>query len=204
MNLDLQNIFSKHYNRLMEWTSPDVYFTRPNSLLVILQKYNIKSMFDAGCGPRHWIADNKFAEYGISYSGGDIAPDNVTYCNKTWPELDIRIHDMTTDPFPKVDLIFSSDVVIHLNNADKLKFLHNFLNSQAQYLLISHSGDAPYLTENLEVDYTTDFPFQLVNWHISPWNFPQELDSLIDNPPIGQKRMCLWSKEQIQEVVNKL
>lgn len=204
MNQDLQKLFSLHYNDLMEWASPEGYFARPPNLILLLQKYNINSMFDAGCGPRHWIADNRFIEFGIEYSGGDIAPDNVKHCNRTWPNLDIQVHDMTTDPFPAVDLIFSSDVVIHLNNADKLKFLQNFLSSSAKYLLVTHSGDVPHVTENIDVSYTDNFPFQPVNWYLDPWKFPRELDCLIDNPPIGQKRMCLWSREQIQTVVDKL
>lgn len=204
MNLDLQKLFSKHYNKLMHWTSPEGYFDRPTNLITLLKKYNINSMFDAGCGPRHWIADNKFNEHGIKYLGGDIAPDNVSYCNQTWPDLDIQIHDITTDPFPHVDLIFSSDVVIHLKNHDKLKFLQNFLSSTAQYLLVTHSGDIPHVTENVDVDYTADFPFQPVNWYLAPWYLPKEIDCLTDNPPVGQKRMCLWNKEQIQEALSKL
>ena len=198
MNLNLQKLFSKYYYNSTAWSSPKGYFNRPDSLIMLLQKYKITSMFDAGCGPRHWIANNKFAELGIRYLGGDITPANVNYCNQTWPDLDIQTHDMTTDPFPPVDLIFSSDVVIHLSNADKLKFLQNFLASESNYLLITHSGDVPHVTENIDTDYNESFPFQEVNWYLDPWNFPPELDCLTDNPPVGQKRMCLWNKQQIR------
>jgi hypothetical protein len=100
-----------------------------------------------------------------------------------------------------VDLIFSSDVVIHLNNADKLKFLRNFLDSKIEYLLVTHSGDGVHVLENVDVDYTTPFPFQLVNWYLEPWKFPAEIDRLIDKPPVGQKRMCLWTREQISSAL---
>jgi len=197
MNLNLQKLFSKYYYNSTAWVSPKEYFTRPDNLVALLQKYKISSMFDAGCGPRHWIAKNQFAKAGIRYVGGDIVLNNVRHCNQTWPELDIQLHDMTTDPFSEVDLIFSSDVVIHLNNADKLKFLQNFLASGANYLLITHNGDVPHVTENVDVDYNAPFPFQEVNWYLDPWNFPPELDCLVDDPPVWAKRMCLWSKQQI-------
>lgn len=204
MNINLQKLFNRFYYGPEIWTTPEVYYGKSNKLLNLMLQYNIKSIFDAGCGPRHWIADNKFLEHGIVYTGGDIAQANVQHCNKQWPELDIRLHDMTTDPLPEVDLIFSSDVVIHLNNADKLNFLKNFLDSKSTYLLVTHSGDVPHVEENKDFEYTDQFPFQPVNWFLAPWNFPTELDCLTDDPPIGQKRMCLWSREQIQEAVSNL
>ena len=201
MNLTLQKLFLKYYNSV-DWKTPSGYFDRSDNLVALLKKYHITSIFDAGCGPRHWIANNKFAESNIRYLGGDITPFNVEYCNQKWPELDIQLHDMTTDAFPKVDLIFSNDVVIHLNNADKLKFLQNFLASGADYLLMTHSGDTWNIIKNIDVEYNEEFPFQPVNWYLDPWNFPQELDCLTDNHPVGQKRMCLWSKSQISSVLS--
>ena len=202
MNINLQKLFNMFYYSPTCWETPEVYYNKPDNLLALMLKHNIKSIFDAGCGPRHWIADNKFLKHGIVYTGGDIAVANVKHCNQTWPSLDIQVHDMTTDPFPAVDLIFSSDVVIHLNNEDKLKFLQNFLASTARYLLVTHSGDSPHVMENVDVDYTAKFPFQPVNWYLTPWKFPKEIDCLIDNPPVGQKRMCLWTREQISSALS--
>lgn len=200
MNKDLQKLFEVFYNDIT-WPTPGVYYGKTDALLALMIKHNIKSIFDAGCGPRHWMADNKFLEHGIVYLGGDIVSSNVKYCNRNWPELDINTHDMTTDPFPDVDLIFSSDVVIHLNNSDKLKFLKNFLNSRANYLLITHSGNYPYLTKNIDFEYDDNFPFQEVNWYIEPWNFPKELDTLIDPKSELQKRMCLWHRSQLESII---
>jgi len=195
MNHDLKQYFSRIYNDADAWTSPEGYFTTVDNLIVLFKKHNISTVFDAGCGPMHWMNPKKLKDNGIHYTGGDIVPYNVEHDNGTWPDFDIKLHDMTTDPLPKVDCVFSSDVVIHLTNQDKRKFLDNFLASGADYLLVTHSGDSTF--ENIEVDYNDAYPFAEVNWNIGPWNFPPPLDKLIYNPPVWQKYMCLWTAQQI-------
>jgi hypothetical protein len=180
--------------------SPSTYFKWPDQILSLLLKWNVKSFFDSGCRNRDWIRHNKFAENGIIYTGGDISKSMVEFCNSTFPQLEILHHDATTDPFPDVDLIFSSDVLIHLNNVDKLRFLQNFRNSKAKYLLMTnHLND----TANTDFEYTKYmFPFANIYWLSSPWNFPTELDSIDDCP--NDKRLRLWSKEQLATIIDNL
>jgi hypothetical protein len=210
MNSFLATIFSWWYTEdPKSWISPEQYFDRPEKLLALFKKWNITSMFDAGCSHRHWMQHNRFAENGIVYSGGDVSTPAVEYCNQLWPELTIIHHDLTSDPFPAVDLIFSNDVLIHLNNADKLSFLRNFLRSNANYLMLSHNGNHPHVESNIDVsyDYETAFPFAPVDWHASPWNFPEELDLIVDaDQEVGWKprRLCLWSHAQIQSAVDQI
>jgi hypothetical protein len=210
MNSFLSKIFSAWYTEDPKvWTSPAHYFDRPDKLLALFKKWNITSVFDAGCSHRHWIQDNRFAENGITYSGGDVSNPAVLYCNQVWPELSITHHDLTSDPFPEVDLIFSNDVLIHLNNQDKLNFFRNFLNSNVKYLMISHSGNYPHVISNTDVsyDYEIAFPWAPVDWHVDPWNFPEELDFIVD---AGQeiawkpRRLCLWAHSQIQLAVDQI
>tara|TARA_S200002703_G_scaffold158900_1_gene170550 strand:- start:48 stop:530 length:483 start_codon:yes stop_codon:yes gene_type:complete len=60
----------------------------------IIKTYNIKSMFDAGSGDRHWISQ---VDLGCEYYCGDL-PD----------------YDLLRDNPPEVDLFFCRDVLIHI------------------------------------------------------------------------------------------
>ena len=58
-----------------------------------------------------------------------------------------------------------------------------------------------YCAENLDFKYTNDFPEATVNWSISPWNFPVELDHINDYD-YGGKNLKLWSRMQIQNALS--
>jgi hypothetical protein len=208
MNQALVELFSKLYaGNPGSWITPSDYFKRHDRLLEVIKKWKISSIFDAGCSHRHWMQHNQFAENGIAYSGGDVSVAVVAYCNKKWTNLNITHCDITTDPLPQVDLIFCNDVLIHLNNQDKLNFLKNFLSSQSKYLMMTHSGNEPHVIKNIDVDYQADFPWQPVNWNASPWNFPRELDNLIDiteQHVINGRRVGLWSRDQLCPVVDNI
>jgi hypothetical protein len=207
VNPFLSRVFSSFYTvSPLSWSSPAEYVSRPDKMLALFKKWNITSFYDAGCSHRHWIRNNQFAENDIQYLGGDISKGVVAYCNRTWPELNIVEHDLTQDPFPPVDLIFTNDVLIHLNNEHKLSFLQNFLKSSAQYLLMSHNGNYPHVIENKDIVYNvrSEFPWAPVDWHADPWNFLPELDCIRDadeNAKWKSTRLCLWSRAQIAEVI---
>lgn len=203
MNTELANLFAEFYNQPdnPNLVIPTGYTELPPKLLDLFQKWNVYSIFDAGCGDRRWMKHNRFKENGIVYTGGDISEHVANFCKREFPDLDIKHHDLTTDPFPAVDLLFSSDVAIHLSSENKIKFLNNFLNSNIKYLLMTteYGSDA-----NSEIEYTEyGFPFANLNWTISPWNFPDPLDVIHSNPK-ENKALYLWSREQVQAVVEKL
>lgn len=196
MNHDLKKLFDKIYHTPNNWPIPVEYKSRPEKLLALFKKWNISSIFDAGCGERSWMQHNQFKQNGIEYSCGDISTSSVTYCKETWPDITVLLHDMTTDPFPVVDLVFSNDVAIHLSNQDRLKFLHNFLNSGAEYLLMTCNGELI----NHDCEYQGNFFESTINWVVEPWNFPTELDSINDfnQEDIPDKSLRLWNRTQIQ------
>ena len=198
MNNELRKIFETHYLANQIGPSPSGYFQWPDKMLSLFLKWNIKSFFDSGCRNRDWIQYNSFAENGIRYIGGDISESMVEFCRIKFPDLEILHHDTTTDPFPDVDLIFSSDVLIHLKNSDKLRFLQNFKNSNAKYLLMTNSDRG---VENTDFVYDeSKFPMAHVTWFASPWNFPKEVDSIDDGT--GDSRLRLWTKEQLVPIID--
>lgn len=197
----LRILMETHNQRPSNYVEP-LYLDRPPKLLALFQKYNITSVFDSGCKDRHWMRYLDYKSNNIKYIGGEISQFMVDISRGLFPDIEIVQHDATEDPFPGVDLLFSNDVMIHLNNADRLKFLKNFCNSNIRYLLMTDScrtepnQDIVY-NENLQ-----EFPFAHVTWSLAPWNFPPAIDSISDHP--GDQRLKMWTREQIKQAIDKL
>lgn len=170
----------------------------------IFNKHNIRSMFDAGANDAAWQA--RTLAHMVEYHAGERNAPIVAVAKKIFPDIDICVHDMTQDPFPKVDLLFVRDAAIHLNNFYKHCLLKNWLNSEIPWLMITQINDCRLNTDQDQTPgqwYAAD-----VNWHLEPWNFPpareyvedlhpEAIDFLGPNVPI-QRFMCLWHRDQIK------
>jgi hypothetical protein len=200
MNLNLQKMFSLAYTpefqatedragSSLEWTQKLRY-----ELPGLYKKYNIKSMFDAGCNDCSWSSR---LEHSIEYHGGDISLPMVASVWRNYPDLDVILHDITTDPLPAVDVLFVRDVAIHLNNQDKTALLKNWLHSNIPWLLITQDD---YERDNPDVEYDKiNFPVAWVNWTKAPWNFSEPTDQIWEtNGHEYGRRLALWHRDQIK------
>jgi SAM-dependent methyltransferase len=200
MNPTLQQLFAKFYTRNLG-ASPTDYYARNYKMLALFKKHNISSVFDSGCRDRDWIRLIDFKKENIEYIGADISPSMVEYCRQNFTNYEFLEHGCTTDQLPEVDLILSSDVMIHLNNQEKLKFLNNFVNSNSKYLLMTDDWQC---YQNTELEFTANgFPFANINWALTPWNFPPALD-FINDDIYNNQRLKLWSHAQIEQAVSKI
>jgi len=200
MNNDLKNKFEIYYVNPNGVCAP-TYYARPAKLLDLMLRFNIKSLFDSGCKDRIWMRHNQFAENGIEYTGGDISSYMVAFCQQEFTDVPVILHDATTDAFPPVDLVFSSDVLIHLDNRNKLKFLNNIIDSNIPYLLMTCSGGPVLVNTDVELS-ESGFPFAHVKWSMPPWNFPEPLARINDDE--SDRTLNLWSLDQIKEAVMKV
>jgi hypothetical protein len=158
-------------------------------LPVVFKKYKIQSIFDAGCNDCSWMStliDN------LDYYGGDISQPMVTDLQNRCPELNIVLHDITTDKLPSVDVLFIKDVTIHLNNADKKKVIQNWLASNIPWIMVTHDE----FEDNVDFDYADGCPFAFVNWEKAPWNFPKPTEVIYEVSDAG-RCMALWHRDQI-------
>jgi hypothetical protein len=92
----------------------------------ILDKYDIKSVNDAGCG-QMWVKE----VCNCKYTGFDIVQRNGAV-----------LLDITTETMPKADLIVCRDVLFHLSNAHVKDAIDRFKKS-AKYLLATSCYDEP-------------------------------------------------------------
>jgi hypothetical protein len=164
-----------------------------DNIIELFKKHNISSIFDAGCNDCNWM--KRVGQF-VQYQGGDISLAMVADAWHRHPELDVVLHDVTTDPIPKVDLLFVRDVAIHLNNHDCRQLWLNWYNSSVPWILITHQT---YIGQNVDIEYSAEhFPSSGVNWQLPPWNFPVPLDQVTD---CDANNMSLWHRDQFKEIL---
>ena len=200
MNLALQKIFSKHYSPLLTQNHTHGASSRSGTrdlrdrIEKLFYRHSVKSIFDAGCNDCNWMII--MAQY-VEYKGGDISLAMVANVWREYPELDVVLHDITTDPIPTVDLLFVRDVAIHLNNQDKRRLWENWFASNVPWILITHNKE---VTENTDFQYSTQFPFASANWELDPWMFPAPLDSVDEYESKG-RCLGLWHRDQFKGIL---
>jgi hypothetical protein len=202
MNHDLLKRMSVYFNPVQQSKEPHRNGSDPAvcaplvaKIIQLGQQYNIKSMFDAGCNDCSWVMPLMSS---FDYRGGDISAALMADTWSSRPNLNVVLHDATTDPFPPVDMLFIKEVTIHLNNEDKRKVIKNWLSSGIPWLLITH--DDAYVV-NQDFDYNqVDFPEASVDWTQAPWNFPppREMLYMFGGPGRG---MALWHRDQLAGLV---
>jgi hypothetical protein len=107
--------------------------------------------------------------------------------------FDIKLHDVTSDPLPVVDVLFVKDVTIHLNNNDKRKIINNWLDSNIPWIIMTHDE---FEINNKDFEYSNGFPLAQVNWQLDPWNFPLPTECVYEVIDKG-RCMALWHRDQI-------
>lgn len=199
MNLYLQKLFSVWYSPFQTNGNIEGASSVPGTgelrgkIVDLFKRHNIASIFDAGCNDCNWM---KIVGQYVKYHGGDISLAMVSDAWFRHPELDIVLHDATTDPIPNVDLLFVRDVTIHLNDQDRRKLWNNWYCSDVPWILITHNR---HIKQNANVEYSTEkFPFSSVNWQIAPWNFPSPIEHIVDP---GSNDMSLWHRDQFKQIL---
>lgn len=201
MNHFLQRLFSSWYhpsitdNKISGASSIAGTALLRDRIVELFEKYQIKSIFDAGCNDCSWM--EIISQY-VEYHGGDISLGMVAEVWQNYPSLDVILHDITTDPIPKVDLLFVRDVTIHLNNRDRMSLWKNWFNSNVPWILINHEKN---ITVNQDIEYSKNqFPFSPVNWESAPWSYSPPID-FIDNQDPGGNCMALWHRDQFKGIL---
>jgi len=213
MNSHLQKLFTRLYSpdqtRNSESGASSVQDTVDirQGIENLFVQYNIKSMFDAGCNDCEWMS-RLVGHTHVAYQGGDISLAMVAHVWRKRPELDVQVHDATTDPFPLVDLLFVRDVAIHQNNADKKKLWQNWLDSDIPWILITHNREinpdnkppTDEFSSNKDINYSQGLPVALCNWELEPWCFPAPTEQIWEYGMNG-KCLALWHRTQIKNLL---
>lgn len=156
----------------------------------LLSKWQITSLFDAGCGDSAWI--QLLDLNGISYIGGDIVKQKIENLRSIYPQHRWVHMDVVTDPLPDADVWLCRDTMIHLPLPAIKAALRNFMRSNIKYLLVGNN-------QNGSNEGAVDWGYiGFLNWSNEPWSFGDPLDSIPDSSDGGGSRaLHLYHRDQI-------
>lgn len=158
----------------------------------------IESIFDAPCGDLNWMS-NFLVEHPIAYAGGDISSEVVARAKTNHPALELRVFDITIDPFPEADLWHCRDCLFHLPFEAIHQALANFVASGIGHALIT-SHRARIMHRNLDVGFGG---FRFLDLERAPFFLPSPVARIADYKRGHDfpRYVCLWSRDQIADAL---
>ncbi|CAE7532321.1 unnamed protein product [Symbiodinium natans] len=111
----------------------------------VFDDLNIHTFLDAPCGDMTWMPYVNLT--GVDYYGGDISPSLVAHNTDLFGEdarfaNKFQVFDITCMIPPKIDMIHTRDVFLHISSDLSLRALKNFERSGSGYVAITHWPDA--------------------------------------------------------------
>jgi hypothetical protein len=173
-----------------------------HQLEVFVEKFAIKTFFDAPCGDFHWMKEVRFPAE-LAYVGGDIAgsliDENVRkYAGaaRTFFKFDIA-----ADRFPQADVWFCRDCLFHLPDAYIFRALRSFYDSNIKLLMMTNHINATGF-DNVDIEAGE---FRLIDFYSAPFGLPRDVLFRIADyvHPFPQREMCVWTREQIAAALDK-
>ena len=164
----------------------------------LLNRFNIKSMFDGPCGDFHWMQHvlKEPSLKDFKYIGGDIVKPMIEQNNVKYGNDNVKfIHvDIIKDTLPQVDMMMCRDCLFHLSFEDINKVLKNFVNANIPYFFATSHTYEGTPTVNI-----TTGQYRETNLFHPPIGLPRDaLYQIVDFvPPHPPRNMVLWSRQQI-------
>jgi hypothetical protein len=165
-------------------------------LPTLLQHLHVATMLDLPCGDFGWMHDVHFGN--VAYIGADIVPEIVERNRRTWGTALRKFHlvDITSDPLPRVDLVFCRDCLVHLSNAHVWKAIENIRRSRSTWLLTT---TFPAHVQHGDVE---DGDWRPLNLEQPPFCFPPPVALLNEgcsehDGAFADKSLGLWRVEDL-------
>ena len=169
-----------------------------NEIPLLLQQYDIKSIFDCPCGDFNWM--NKIININYDYTGADIVEDLINTNKKHYISSKIKFitfniaNNVIKDTY---DLIICRDLLVHFSYNDIKQTLINIKKSKCKYILLTT------FPNKLNVNCETP-TWRPLNLEKAPFNFPKPITIINENCTEGKmnytdKSLALWKVEDINE-----
>ncbi len=128
----------------------------------IVNKYDIKSVVDLGCGDLTWM--NRTLAFKKDYIGIDISEEIIELNQKNYTDKTFMVKSIIIDDIPKADLFIIRDVIFHLLNKEILQLFDNIKNKY-KYLLITNNHNVTINSDKFDI-----YHFSKRNLFIEPFN----------------------------------
>ena len=173
-----------------------------NQLEVFIDKFEIKTFFDAPCGDFNWMKEVNFPAE-ILYIGGDIASSLIEENTKKYVRETRKFFnfDVVADTFPASDVWFCRDCLFHLPDAYIFRALRNFCDSKIKLLMMTNHINATGFA-NVDIDAGE---FRLIDFYSEPFCLPRDVLFRVADYvyPFPQREMCVWTREQVVAALEK-
>lgn len=169
-------------------------------LPALLEKFSIRSIFDAPCGDFNWMKE-LLPSIDVIYIGADIVSELIDSHNQRYKNEKVHFLklNLIADSFPDADLMICRDCLFHLSYDDVRNLLKNFVRSNISYLLTTtHKNTNQFQNRDIKSG-----DCRSIDLFSAPFNFPQTPLARIDDwvVPYPEREMCLWSREQIAAIL---
>jgi hypothetical protein len=170
----------------------------------IIERFKIKSLFDAPCGDFNWMR-YVLKSIDVDYIGADIVEDLI-FSNRKYESNNIKFVklDIRINKLPASDLMICRDCLFHFSYEDIYKFLNNFLISDIKYILLTSHLNTQDKFENRDI-ITSDF--RKIDLFTKPFNFEKNYIYSFEDKDYNEiehfKQMYLFSKSQINNNLKK-
>lgn len=167
-------------------------------LRALIGKRRLKRLFDAPCGDLNWSI-GLARDPGLDYSGGDISANLIADLRTQYTEVELRVFDICTDPFPEADVWHCRDCLFHLPFSDIRRVFENFTRSSIPFALLT-THRARWLHRNLDVSLGG---FRFLDLERPPIGLPQAVEYLSDYRKGSDfpRYVGLWSRQAITDAL---
>ena len=102
----------------------------------IIDKYNIQSILDIGCGDLYWMKDVLNDNTSISYTGVDVVQELLDNNKKTNPKQNFEI--LNFEKKYKVDLVIIFDVFGHQLHNEVIELINYINKLDSKYVIVTN------------------------------------------------------------------
>lgn len=147
-----------------------------NYLPSLIQRLNVRSLLDVGCGDLHWLGP-LLPELPLqSYHGIDLVADVIADNRAAWgylPHVKFHVLDVVFDPLPVADLVLVRDCFFHLASAYVLMALANIRRSGIRWGWLSTN---PTIINR----WRPESGVAAIPIHLADWPFGLKMVELLD------------------------
>ncbi|MFG2116716.1 class I SAM-dependent methyltransferase [Streptomyces sp. NPDC048718] len=134
----------------------------------LLAELGVRSLLDVPCGDCFWMS--RTALDLDHYIGADIVPALIRRNEERFarPGHEFRVVDLTRDPLPRVDMIFTRDCLVHLGDEDIRRALDNIVRSASTYLATTTFTERTENPADIEAG-----GWRPLNLRLAPFSLPE-------------------------------
>ena len=160
----------KHNNESLSGPGSHINNTNETVCLIneTMNKYNIKSILDLGCGDWNWFKTIDLKD--VSYTGWDAHEGMIQSNNQKFKEKNIKfeVRDIVLEEYPQTDLVICRDVLFHMDISFAMHCIGKIKKS-CKYLITTSFNDT-LKNNNIEKYCEIDnWGFYKINLNIEPF-----------------------------------